>query len=360
MVRNKVLQRGTQKVLRAFHRDRRGSIAIVFALSITTLIALVGGAVDYGRWMSARSATLNAMDAAVLAGGRVLQLAGATDAEAQAAAEKYYAQNKSDGLSIDGTVFSINSSEVIATSASTVSTPFLSVIGIDSLAVNLTSKAVLAAGSNAGSHIEVAMMLDTTGSMSGSKMDDLKEAAKDLVEIVVWSDQSTYTSRVALAPFSRYVNVGTGYFNAVTNATAGGGTNERTCVKERPTADRYTDAPPGAGNFFAYYSGSGVCDPTSTIMPLTSNKAVLTAHIDSMPTIGMTAGHLGTAWAWYLISPRWASVWPSASMPNSYSMLTESSDPGSSAAPGDPDFKPKLHKIAILMTDGAYNKYYSG
>ncbi|MGI9422554.1 MAG: VWA domain-containing protein, partial [Hyphomicrobiaceae bacterium] len=156
------------------------------------------------------------------------------------------------------------------------------------------------------------------------------------------------------------VNVGTGYFNAVTNATAGGGTNERTCVKERPTSDRYTDAPPGAGNFFAYYSGSGVCEPTSTITPLTSDKAVLTAHIDSMPTTGMTAGHLGTAWAWYLISPRWASIWPSASMPNSYSMLTESSDPGSSAAPGDPDFKPKLHKIAILMTDGAYNKYYSG
>ena len=40
--------------------------------------------------------------------------------------------------------------------------------------------------------------------------------------------------------------------------------------------------------------------------------------------------------------------------------MTESANPNSNASPGDPDFKPKLHKIAILMTDGAYNKWYSG
>ena len=41
------------------------------------------------------------------------------------------------------------------------------------------------------------------------KIDALKPAAKDLVDIVIWNDQSQYTSRIALAPFAEAVNVGT-------------------------------------------------------------------------------------------------------------------------------------------------------
>ena len=240
------------------------------------------------------------------------------------------------------------------------STPFLNVVGVSDLPVKLTAKAVLAVNANAGTHVEVSLMLDTTGSMGGSKMVDLKAAASDLVDIVIWDDQSSYTSRVALAPFSRYVNVGTTYFNTVTGQTASGNVHQRTCVKERSTSDRYTDAAPGSGNYFNRYTGSGTCQPTSTIMPLSSDKVALKAHINAMPTTGMTAGHLGTAWAWYLVSPNWSSVWPAASAPKPYSMITQNADPNSNAQPGDADFKPKLHKITVLMTDGSYNKQYSG
>ena len=62
-------------------------------------------------------------------------------------------------------------------------------------------------------------MLDTTGSMSGQKILDLKAAAKDLVDIVVWDDQSQYTSKIAIAPFSAHVNVG-GYLDRVTDVQA--------------------------------------------------------------------------------------------------------------------------------------------
>ncbi len=346
--------------LQSFSADRRGSIAIMFAMSITLLLAMIGGSVDYARWLSAKSKTLNAMDASVLAGGRILQLPGKTTTDAVAAASQYYSKNKADTLSLDNTTFSVNGNEITGTTNSTVDTPFLNVIGIGNLPVKLTAKAILAADGNAGSHVEVSLMLDTTGSMGGSKMVDLKAAAKDLVDIVVWDDQSNFTSRIALAPFSRYVNVGTTYFNTVTGATASGNPDQRTCVKERSTADRYTDAAPGAGNYFNRYTSSGTCQPTSTIMPLSSNKQALKTHIDGMPTTGMTAGHLGTAWAWYLVSPNWDSVWPTGSKPLAYSLMTENSDPNSSAQPGDQDFKPKLYKIAVLMTDGSYNQKYSG
>jgi hypothetical protein len=59
-----------------------------------------------------------------------------------------------------------------------------------------------------------------------------------------------------------------------------------------------------------------------------------------LETAGSTAGHLGTAWAWYLLSPNWSSLWPSANAPAAYGA-------------------DKLKKIAILMTDGEYNTQYT-
>ena len=275
--------------------------------------------------------------------------------EALAAAQKYYSENKSTRIVTVKTFLSkITTQGTVMTGTSTASlvkTPFLSLFGLSSPAGKcLAARRSLAANSNAGSDVEISMMLDTTGSMGGQKMLDLQEAAKDLIDIVIWPDQSEFTSRVALAPFAPYVNVGTTYFNAVTNATASGSVDERTCVKERSGADRYTDASPTTGSYFAYYTGSNACKPYSTIMPLSNNKTALKAHIDNFPTTGTTAGHLGTAWAWYLLSPNWSGIWTGASVPKPYSLISELNQSG----------QPKLRKIAILMTDGAYNKQYSG
>ena len=430
-----------------FKQDRQGSIAIIFAMMLTASVALIGGSVDYGRWLSAKSKTLNAMDTAVLAGGRILQLSGKSDADAVAAANQYYSQNKSSSLNVDGTTFSVVGNKVIGTTNSTVKTPFLNAVGIASLPVKLTATAELAAGGNAGSHIEVAMMLDTTGSMSGSKMTDLKAAAKDLVEIVIWQDQSEYTSRVGLAPFSYYVNVGSSFFNSVAGPDAGkyviGKTEdvdvevERevcekktkivsyqkwshkkqkwvtkkkntkvtecsiqtvtetqqqqttetvnltdfgdkfTCIKERNTTSRYLDDAPANNNYFDYYgqpknvdndgildedeidensevetviNNGSACKPTVTVTPLSADKTLLNQRIDAMPATGRTAGHLGTQWAWYLVSPKWKDVWPAASEPKAYSLTSETNEKG----------KPKLYKIAVLMTDGSYNEKTTG
>jgi Flp pilus assembly protein TadG len=341
------------RTLQLFQRDERGAIIIVFAFALILLLGIIGGAVDYGKWLKAKNATQAAMDAAVLAAGRVLQLPGATESEALVAAQKYYDENKPGLLNPDNVTFqtALQGTEIIATSAASgVATPFLGVMGISSLPVNTTSKARLAASKNNGTDVEISMMLDTTGSMSGQKMADLKQAAKDLIDIVVWPDQSSYTSKVALAPFSKYVNVGTANFTAITGQTAGGGTDERTCVKERSNSDRYTDESPTVGGFFDRYTGTSTCKPTATIMPLSNEKVALKAHVDAFPATGTTAGHLGTGWAWYLLSPNWSNVWPGGSVPKPYSLLSQTNGSG----------QPKLRKIAILMTDGEYNKWYSG
>ena len=304
------------KRVQSFCRDESGAIAIIFALTVTILVAVVGGAVDYSRYTSARSQTLQAMDAAVLAAGRVLQIENGDETKALAAAQKYYNENKSRFLTHDSVAFSVEDGEItVSISDSRVRTPFLGVIGIPELKVRNIAKAIIAAGSNAGSHVEIAMMLDVTGSMCGgfpwdcttaTKLDTMKEAAKDLINIVVWQDQSEFTSRIALIPFSEHVNVGSTNFSAITGAAPGGSDDDRTCVRERTNANRYTGEHPTTGltgTFTHFSQSSGTCKPTVTMMPLSSDKTALKAHVDSFTGKGSTAGHLGTQFAWYALDP---------------------------------------------------------
>ena len=330
--------------VQAFTRDQSGAVAIIFSLAVVVVVGLVGGAVDYGRWTSAKSKQQHALDAAVLAAGRAYQVSNQNVSSATAAADRYYQQMKSVLLANDVTTFQVvdNGKTVVGITIAEVKTPFMSVLGISKMPLNLTAKAVLAAAGDADSSVEISMMLDVTGSMSSSKIADLKLAAKDLIDIVVWEDQSNQYSRVAIAPFSEHVNVGREHFEKIAGQQPSGSGNYETCIRERRTSDRYTDEQPGPGNYFdaETSAGWGGCKPQSTIMPLSNDKTLLKSHIDGLGTAGYTAGHLGTAWAWYLLSPKWNTVWAGAANAASY---------------GD-----GVRKIAVLMTDGEYNKQYSG
>jgi Flp pilus assembly protein TadG len=207
-----------------FFRDEAGIVAPIFGLMAIVLFASMGAAVDYSRWMHARNQTITAMDAAVLAGGKALQN-GDSNAVVLAAADSFYATNKSEIVSNDTIDFVIgdDNKSINATGNAIVVTPFLRLLNIEDLPVLAESgvdhsKSELQVGGNAEKNIEIAVMLDVTGSMSGDKLEDMQSAAKTLVNTVIWDDQSEYTSRVSLIPFSQAVNVGATYFNAITNA----------------------------------------------------------------------------------------------------------------------------------------------
>ena len=396
-------------LLSRFASDERGNIAIIFGLMTITIVTLVGGAVDYGRWLNARSQTQAAIDSALLAAGRAAQTSNGDETLSLAAANSYYAQMKSN-ITVDDTVHftAANSATEFSAKGSTyVNTPFLSLIGIEKLPVlklgDVTqAKSTIAQGGNSGSSVEIGLMLDTTGSMEGQKLVDLKAAATDLVNIVVWDDQSSYTSRIGIAPFSEAVNVGD-YFQAVTGQSPNYASHEETyqsgtktiyqascyrsdgsvkkscksdpstiigtepiystrtvvdstakatCVVERTGTNEFTETAPGTGSWITTWnsatgSSSTTCPEASPIVPLTSNKTTLKATIDGLVAESRTAGAVGTAWAWYLISPEWNSIFTGEWQAASYSLMSELGING----------QPKLQKIAILMTDGAYNEY---
>lgn len=381
-----------------FAGDEGGNAMIIFGLLFTAMLMLVGGAVDFGRWLHARTQTWQAMDAAVLAGARSLQVGGKdVKTAAVTTATKFYSANitKRQPVISDTIGFGLadNDTSVAASGNAEIQTLVLGIIGITKLPLfnaNQTQmpKSKLAIGGNAEADVEISLMLDITGSMGGSKIADLKEAAKDMIDIVVWADQSQFKSRMALVPFSEAVNVGSTYATQVRGSlpstisidtgnngngqgnngnsgnsgngnNSGGGNNNdgsyiqtyklTTCVSERSGTDyAFTDDPPSVKYVGPVYTTSGSCKPSNLLVPLTNNKTTLKNAIDAYNANGYTAGHIGTAWAWYTLSPEWNEVWPTESEPAPYSQITELNRFG----------YPKLRKIAVLMTDGEYNTQY--
>jgi Flp pilus assembly protein TadG len=355
--------------LKGLGKDENGNLPIIFAFMVPIIFGVVGGATDVGRFVSAKNQTLAALDSAVLAAGRSMQINGATEADAQVAASTYYNQNRYKHFNVDQTAFTLEDagSSIVGSTAATISTPFLAVLGFNELSVNLRAKALLQANGNAGTDIEISLMLDTTGSMGwasssgGTKMEALKLAAKDLIDIIIWDNQTTRTAKMALAPFSEHVNVGRDYFQTVTGQSPSGNGNDRTCVRERQNDSlKYDRRWPNNSRKFEPYTGGSRCRTSNVIVPLTYDKVKLKAAIDNLETTGGTAGHLGTAWAWYLLDPSWGGgnrVWGAESDAQGYGLINQTR----TVTVGDATYEvQKLRKIAVLMTDGEYNRQYNG
>lgn len=357
---------GLVATIKHFQNDSRGTIAMTFGLMATVMFLTMGAAVDYGRWIHARDQTRKAIDAAVLAAGRALQVnPGAIDAALQVANRFYLENTKSRGELVHDTIQFVtvdNDTAVTATGEASIATTILGLANIDELPLFTAagsdfSKAVIATGGNSGVNLEISLMLDTSGSMnSNNKMEDMQAAAADLVNIVVWADQSEFTSKIALAPFSGDIRVpdayltavrGSGPFNPVSYSykcgkkTCTATYSATPCVVERMGAEKYTDAAPGVGAYLtAERTANGACTQpaANTILPLSNNKTAIVEHINGLQFGSGTSGQLGTAWAWYTLSPSWSSVWPDSAAAD-YGLAT-------------------TKKIAILMTDGEYNAQY--
>jgi Flp pilus assembly protein TadG len=112
-----------------------------------------------------------------------------------------------------------------------------------------------------------------------------------------------------------------------------------TCVTERIGTNAYTDAAPGGSPVGKMYTPDGTGCPSATIFPLSTDKVALKAAITALNDGGSTAGQIGAAWGWYMISPRFASLWPTASQPAAYTA-------------------PDVLKVIVFMTDGDFNTAY--
>ncbi len=357
-IRQPKFLRNTSALVARLFANEDGNITALTGFVGTAVFICAGAAVDYRQALATKSVLQTAADSAVLG---ALKAKGLNDEQRAQRAQVIFAANTQNDAVARSTTPTITVSGGGASVTAEVNFPtsVLKVIGFQSIPVKAVS-----AGLGKGKKIEMAMMTDITGSMSEtrngqSKMEGLKLAAKDMLDIVLPGVPSD-DFRVALIPFANYVNAGS-RAEAVTglNPTRNnGGSTEYliTCVTERTGSQAYTDATPGPsawigstapGNSSNNYDANGGCDRSGggsgfmpEVMPLTSDKAALMAQIDAFTPAGSTAGHLGTAWAWYALSPSWNSIWNLSTPPAAYS-------------------NQEYMKVAVLMTDGEYNTQYA-
>jgi len=148
-------------------------------------------------------------DAAALAIG---SWPGLSQAELQTKAQQFF--NANYPPSAIGTVGTLNvnfvGDDINVSVSGEVPTTFMKLANFDSLSVGVNAKIT-----KKQRNIELALVLDTTGSMaSGGKMSAMQSAAKKMVQTLFEGKSTSDTLKIAVVPYSAAVNIGTDKINS--------------------------------------------------------------------------------------------------------------------------------------------------
>lgn len=190
-------------ILSKLARNKRGSVAILFGLSIPLALGFAGVAIDFSRAEAVKQAAQGALDAAVLATARQ----SFTDEDAvDTSVKSYFAAqhaNKHDSVTTRVEGHRESGRTIRGEARLSVPTTIMKIFGFSSIPLSLRSKASRSLG-----NVEVALVLDSTASMEGSKLNNLKSASRELVDTLFDTPDASGKVKISLVPFGQYVNVG--------------------------------------------------------------------------------------------------------------------------------------------------------
>lgn len=208
-----------RRTLRRLRADQRGNVAMMTALAIIPLTMASLGAVDLTRTIAARVELQDALDAAALAAGR----SSTQDAaQLQQLGQRILAQNLTGAsdFTLTSSSFTLGANGQVVASAQASFQPMLRGLGGGAPSGLSASTEV----TRANSILEIAMVLDNTGSMGdslgygqSSKLSYLKTAASSFIDaMAAASKQSAIANsiQISLVPFSNMVRVDTTYRTA--------------------------------------------------------------------------------------------------------------------------------------------------
>jgi Flp pilus assembly protein TadG len=364
-----------------FARHSGGNFTILFGFAASVLALAAGFSVNISQLYNAKSSLQGVVDAAVTSTARDLTTGVIKEADASKAVQNFLVANSTAGILQPDQI--VLDKLVVDRTANTVQADvhvdvavFFPVFGMGD------TKRVTASTTSLYSDktIEVAMMLDVTGSMAANwwaktdKIGDLQTAASAAVEDLLDNniDPKNPRVRVAIVPYAEAVNTG-GLADSVFVEQPGGSnlpppvdtpiqvdssvpTRPDNCATERKDKDGYADyssdgpSAPRLNNQGKTYLAKinrddrmGSC-PKPELIPLSADKQKLLNTIASFKAGGVTAGGIAVQWGYYMLSPNWRSTIVDARL---------------GAGPANFDSR-KVGKVAILMTDGQFNTAFAG
>ena len=345
-----------------FRREDDGAL-IVFGLVLFVLMLMMGGfAVDLMRYENTRTNLQNTLDRSTLAAAALSQ-----KLDREAVVRDYMLKaGIGDQLASVTVTSSQNTAIVNAVGRADTKPIFLHMLGIDRFDAVGRSQA-----EQAISNLEISLVLDVSGSMTGNKLAKLKVAASAFVDTMLANDPNHRVS-ISIVPYNAQVNIGPDLVSKF-NITHHNNVANVNCV-EIPVAAYNTlalsrnDAMPmmahadyanntnringyvgwADSNYAVPNYGSVFCKPsTVNVVRLPNNDAtVLKSQINALVAGGNTSITLGMKWGATMLDPSMRTVYGdfigAGKIPANLANRPFGYD--------DPDNL----KIVILMTDGEH------
>ena len=197
-----------------FARHRGGNFAVLFSLAASVLALAVGFSVNVSQLYNAKSSLQGVVDAAVTSTARDLTTGVIKETDANTSVQVFLDANSQAGiLQADQVVMD---KLIVDRTAKTVQVDahvdvalYFPILGMGDMKRVAASTTALYSDKK----VEVAMMLDITGSMAKrgnvDKIGDLKAAAKNAVQTMLQNqDPKNPRIRVAIVPYASGVNAG--------------------------------------------------------------------------------------------------------------------------------------------------------
>jgi Flp pilus assembly protein TadG len=193
----------------SLRRDRKGSVAVIFAVALVPVLIAAGVGIDMTRALASRQNLQDALDSTALALAHMPSDSTQDDLEAEG--DKWLQANLNDKAlgAVDLDVVP-GQGEIVLNASSSVPTTLTALAGFTTFPVVAHSTVKWGVG-----HVEVALVLDNTGSMEGKKLTSLVAAGKSLVKTLLASNTAAEPDavKIAIVPFSNTVNIGSSYSN---------------------------------------------------------------------------------------------------------------------------------------------------
>ncbi|EKE17227.1 MAG: hypothetical protein ACD_10C00558G0002 [uncultured bacterium] len=338
-----------------------GSLTIL-ALCLFFLMVMLGGiAIDLMRYEGIRTELQNTLDRCTLMAASLDQRldpqAVVTDCVEKAGlADRLQSAN----------VMEANGSRTVLTKGIADTKPyFLHLIGIDSFDATASSGA-----EQKVTNVEIALVLDVSGSMSGAKIANLKTAASEFVNTVLSADPDRRVS-ISIVPYNAQVNLGP-VLRGKFNATHQHDVANVNCVELPDSVFGNTSIPrTTALSMMAYADiaygtslvngsvsptssaalpnfGSAFCKPTTAniVRPPSQNIAILQAQINGLQAGGNTSITLGMKWGVAMLDPAARGMYSELINANAMPTTLE-------GRPFDYENREAM-KVVVLMTDGEH------
>ena len=198
-----------------FGRDRSANAAMIFTLALIPIFSVAGFAIDHNRHVTAQNKLQTALDLAALATAKQMSEVDLTDAEVDQAARDFFASQfvTMGGLELDPIDAAEVGSELVLTATGSLDTSLMAITGKKTMPLSARTAVVY----NIQQPVELALVVDTSGSMSGAKLLALKNASYSLIDILLPSETDpakNSAAKVSVVPFNDYVKIDTAYKNA--------------------------------------------------------------------------------------------------------------------------------------------------